>query len=229
LNADWVVLLEADRGGGDVLGIEGLELLLEALADHSPHGLYSVDRYALQVVMVARSPADALAAATGEWRRATTELALPAWLLVRAEVKTPAELEAEHRAEADSLDGSASSSAGAPTSEEALRAAYDATRLLLSAESRADAAGIVTALAERLGATLVAAGTHHPDAMPLDLSLGEGELLRPAADPISMARLQLEEVLPIVLADANRVVTLMEKEPTRDGARHPTGPHVLNP
>lgn len=209
MNADWVVLLEAEREDDAVLGIERLEQLLEALACHSPHALYSVDRYAIQLVMVAPSPAAALRAATGEWRRATSELHLPAWPVVRAEVKTPAELQAEHRAGADSLDGP-TSSAGAPTSEEALRASYEATRQLLSAGSRADAAAIVIALAERLGATLVPPGAHHADAMPVDLSLGEGGPLWPAADPISMARLQLEEVLPTVVADANRVVALLE-------------------
>lgn len=202
----WVVLVEAEReAAATVLAVEQLEHLLELLGDHSPSGLWSVDRYALQFVLEAPSPEAALITGLGQWREASARAGLAAWSLVRVELKTPAELEAEHRAAATD-DGPGN---GAPTSDEALRAAYLATRRLLYCGSREEAAAIVSDLARRLGATLVDAGGD-PSALPLDLSLGTGRPRLPVADEISMTRLDLEEVLPTAMLDATQAVRLVE-------------------
>jgi hypothetical protein len=200
------VLVEAERHtAGTVLAIEQLDRLLELLSEHGPSGLWSVDRYALQLVIEAPTPEAALITGLGRWREAAGKAGLPEWQLVRAELKTPAELEAEHRAGAED-DGSTESVA---TSEVALRAAYVATRRLLYCGSRAEAAGIVSDLARRLGATLVGSGDDI-SALPLDLSLGEARARFAVADPISMARLELEEVLPTVMLDAAQAIRLVE-------------------
>lgn len=208
MSDSWVVLVEAERhAAGTVLAIEQLDRLLDLLSEHGPSGLWSVDRYALQLVIEAPTPEAALITGLGRWREAAGQAGLAEWQLVRAEMKTPAELEAEHRAGAE--DNREGGTEGVPTSEEALRAAYVATRRLLYCGSRAAAAGIVSDLARRLGATLVDAGDDL-SALPLDLSLGEARARFALADPISMARLDLEEVLPTVMLDAAQAIRLVE-------------------
>lgn len=93
----WVVLLEAvdSRHAGGVT-CEDVQRLIRCLAPFGPSGLCCLDRYAVQIVIPALEPELALGAALGEWRRACAETGLPEWDLVRAEVKTLAELEAEH-------------------------------------------------------------------------------------------------------------------------------------
>jgi hypothetical protein len=216
---EWVVLIEAERDdAASTLLLGDVERLVELLADDSPGGLWSVDRYALQLVVPAADADAAVGPALGKWRAAVARLDLPQWQLVRLEVKTTAELEAELR-----CAGDGSPVGRAPTSEEALRAAYEATRELLSIRSRADAAVIVGSLARRLGATLVPPDHDEGATMALDLSFGAAEPVLASADPISVSRLQLEEVLPTVVLDALRVVHLVDRaeagdrEAPRDG------------
>jgi hypothetical protein len=208
MTGDWVVLLEVERREGTgVLTLDHLDRLLTLLADHSPSGLWSSDRYGVQVVVPLATPDAALAAALSWWRQAVDELRLPAWRLVRAELKTPAELEAEHRS---CVTRTGSGAGAGPSSDEALRAAYQATRRLLAARTRAEAAEVLATLAVTLGATLVADDADHARALPLDLSCGEGHEVQPAAEPLSIARLDLEEVLPAVMVDAARVLRLLD-------------------
>ncbi|MFN2607655.1 MAG: hypothetical protein ABR511_07115 [Acidimicrobiales bacterium] len=210
---EWVVLIEAERDeSGGVLTIGHLDRLLELLREHAPAGLWSADRYAIQLLVPSTGPDGALASALAWWQRAADRLGLPQWRLVRVEIKTPAELEAEHRAAAEDDRGPSG-----PCSEEALRAAYLATRRLLAARSRGEAADVLVRLAAHLGATLVSGEDSHPHALPVDLSCGADRPLQPAVEPMSMARLDLEEVLPALMVDAARVLRLL------DGAAMGTG------
>lgn len=202
----WVVLVEAELDEGQILELRQLEGLLGMLCDHGPSALWSPDRYAVQLVVSGASPEAALVSGLSTWREAVARLDLPAWRLVRAEIKTPAELEAEYRTSGEALVGPT----GTPTSEDALRAAYLATRRLLACRSRGEASKIVIGLTRQLGAEVVGGADRHPHALPFDLSFGEGEPRYPAADPVSVPRLHLEEVLPLVLLDAARVVRLLE-------------------
>jgi hypothetical protein len=94
--AEWIVVLEVQaKPGGDV-GPPDLERLLGCLAEHYPSALHAEDRYALQLVVQGPAPDDALADALHLWRGALRCCGLPAWAVVRAEVKTPAELAAEY-------------------------------------------------------------------------------------------------------------------------------------
>ena len=206
---DWVVLVEAElEEGAGAIDMDQLERLLAFLCEYAATGLWSLDRYAVQMVLPATSPEAALVTALSCWRQAVGRLDLPEWRLVRAEIKSPAELEAEHHSAAGD---EARSGARTPTSADALRAAYLGTRRLLTCRSRAEVAAVVVDLVRQLGAEVVgpdAAGG--PCTLPFDLSFGEGDPRYPAADPISIARLHLEEVLPSVLVDAVRVVRLVE-------------------
>ncbi|HEX2042899.1 MAG TPA: hypothetical protein VHF24_09715 [Acidimicrobiales bacterium] len=207
LTDEWVVLVEAElEEGAGVIEIDQLKRLLLLLCEHGATGLWSLDRYAVQLVVPATSPEAALVTALSRWRDAVGRLELPEWRLVRAEIKSPAELEAEHRSAVQSVGVVP---ARTPTSADALRAAYLATRRLLACRSRAEAAGVVVDLVRQLGADVIDAADH-PCALPFDLSFGDGEPRFPAADLISVARLHLEEVLPSVLLDAARVMRLVE-------------------
>lgn len=213
---EWVVLVEAERvDAPSVLTLEHLDRLLELLEEHCPTGLWSPDRYALQIIVPATSPEEALLTGLAEWRSAVARLDLPEWRLVRVEVKTPAELEAEHRASVCDAGPSG------PSSQEALRAAYLATRRLVAAKSRREVAEVLAALAMTLGATIVKTDALHPFTLPLDLS-ADGRGVRPIVEPLSLARLDLEEVLPAVMLDAARVLRLLDSVPPSV----PLGPRV---
>lgn len=205
---EWVVLVEAELDDGvGAIRLGQLERLLGLLCKHSASGLWSLDRYAVQLVVPASSPEAALVSALSQWRQAVARLDLPEWRLVRAEIKSPVELEAEHRSGTDSNDAGPTD---APTSEDAVRAVYLATRRLLACRSRPEAAQVVTDLVHELGAEVVSTTDRDPNALPFDLSFGDGEPCYPTADPVSVARLHLEEVLPAVLVDAARVMRLVE-------------------
>ena len=205
---EWVVLVEAElEDGAGAIGLGQLERLLGLLCEHSASGLWSLDRYAVQLVVPGSSPEAALVAALSQWRRAVGRLDLPEWRLVRAEIKLPAELEAEHRSAAGGVGPTPTRT---PTSADALGAAYVATRRLLACRSRRQAAQVVIDLVHQLGADVVGAADRDANAFPFDLSFGEGAPCYPAADPVSVARLHLEEALPAVLLDAARVMRLVE-------------------
>jgi diguanylate cyclase (GGDEF)-like protein len=87
-----------------------------------------------------------------------------------------------------------------------IRAPHQAARLLQDA-----------ALA--LGGSLSSAEDAGPDALPLDLSLGEGSPVLVEADPMSLARLQIERFLPRLTEDAREAVDLLRhNERTEDAS-----------
>src|SRR5207253_20434 len=132
----------------------------------------SPDRYAVQLTVRGDGPEPALIESIHRWRLAVAGAGLPPWPLVRAEVKTPAELEAENQAEAAPLLPATMS---VTVDAEALEAAYQATRALLGATSDHDARVIIATLIYRLGGAVVPASRRPPDAVPLDLGVGPGE------------------------------------------------------
>jgi hypothetical protein len=139
----------------------------------------------------------------GRFHLAVSASGLPTWPLVRAEVKTPAELEAELRAEEAPLFPPMGT---LTVDAEALGAAYQATRAILSALSEKEVTVILATLVHRLGGAVVPACRRHPGALAIELTFGEGDALVAAADPVSIARLHLEELLPAVVDDARALV-----------------------
>jgi diguanylate cyclase (GGDEF)-like protein len=96
MRSDWVVLLEAAKPPfGAALDSACLYRLLETVSGVRPVVLYSADRYALQLQVVASSPTEALALALSRWSDAVQTLGTPVWELVRAEVMTRDELDLE--------------------------------------------------------------------------------------------------------------------------------------
>jgi hypothetical protein len=197
----WVVLLEVACAESGPLAVATLEALLGRLADRHPSALQAPDRYALQFLVDGGDPDRALAEGVSLWRQAARDVGVPDDGVVRAEVKTPAELEAECSHEEHGPSGSAD--------ERALAAAYEATSRLLRSNTPREVVSVMGALVRELGGTLVAPRAGDPRVLDMDLSLGVGVPMVAAAEPYSIDRLCLEEVLPAVVEDARRVVGLL--------------------
>ena len=93
----------------------------------------------------------------------------------------------------------------------ALEAMLEATRGLLWITSASDAVVLATELVTALGGTTVAPDTGASDAIPVDLSCGNGYPLLPDAPRASQARRLLERYLPGFMRDAQRAVELAER------------------
>ena len=90
----WIVMLEA-AGAPGAPGMDGhtFRRLLAMWPGPAPNTLFSPDRYALQLPVLAADASSALSSAVSSWGEALERAELPKWELVRAEVLTPAELE----------------------------------------------------------------------------------------------------------------------------------------
>lgn len=109
------------------------------------------------------------------------------------------------------------STGGDPPDREVLVAAHEATRALLYITAAREATDILVATVERLGGWTAPARQAGSWALPVDLAFGEGEPVLPVAEPLSIARLRLEEVLPGLVEDARRAVHLLRRSESLDG------------
>lgn len=82
----------------------------------------------------------------------------------------------------------------------------DACRSLITVTSAEEAVSVLTTCARALGGEVVPARLGRDDAVPIDLSLGEGEPLVACAPRPSPARLALEAALPSLVDDARSAV-----------------------
>ena len=193
---EWIVVLEAAVNGSQSVGTGDVERLLVCLTDWYPSALHAEDRYAVQLAVAAATPDLALTTGLDLWRRAALQAGLPRCPVVRAEVKTLAELAAEH--EADAL----STVEDVAVDGEAMAAAYHATRRFLDVRSPAEVLTALLDFVHELGARVVPAADRCRDAILVDLSLGHGPALVPVSAPETRARRRLEELLPVVVEDA---------------------------
>ena len=95
--------------------------------------------------------------------------------------------------------------------DSAVEAVLHATRSLLWIETAADVASVVLELVHALGGAVVAARTAGEDALPVDISFGEGEPTLPTAAVGGVAQLLLERYLPGTVRDAHRALELAER------------------
>jgi DNA-binding transcriptional MerR regulator len=100
---------------------------------------------------------------------------------------------------------------------EVLETVHQATRALLYITSAQEATEILAAAVQRLGGATIPAGQADSWALPIDLSFGDGEPILPVAEPLSLARMQLEQVLPGLIEDARRAVQLLRRSEDVDG------------
>jgi len=98
-----------------------------------------------------------------------------------------------------------------------LETVHQATRGLLYIASAREATEILIAAVQRLGGSTIPAGQADSWALPIDLSFGEGEPILPVAEPLSLARMQLEQMLPGLVEDARRAVQLLRRSEGLDG------------
>jgi DNA-binding transcriptional MerR regulator len=94
---------------------------------------------------------------------------------------------------------------------ELLETVHQATRGLLYITRAQEATEILAAAVHRLGGSTTPAGQADSWALPIDLSFGDGEPILPVAEPLSLARMQLEQVLPGLVEDARRAVQLLRR------------------
>jgi diguanylate cyclase (GGDEF)-like protein len=94
------------------------------------------------------------------------------------------------------------------SADTALSAVLDATRALLWIRTPADAAAVACDLVEILGGRVVPAHPSTGDAIPVDVSFGEGEPVLPGAPRTEGARMLLERHLPAFVRDAHRALEL---------------------
>jgi DNA-binding transcriptional MerR regulator len=100
---------------------------------------------------------------------------------------------------------------------ELLETVHQATRGLLYITSAREATEILIAAVHRLGGSTIPAGQADNWALPIDLSFGDGEPILPVAEPLSLARMQLEQMLPGLVEDARRAVQLLRRSEDLDG------------
>ena len=107
--------------------------------------------------------------------------------------------------------------AARPPDWELLETVHQATRALLYITSDREATEILAAAVRRLGGRTTPASQADSWALPIDLSFGDGEPILPVAEPLSLARMQLEQVLPGLIEDARRAVQLLRRSEDLDG------------
>lgn len=90
----------------------------------------------------------------------------------------------------------------------AVEAVLAATHELLWISSRADAQATAVRLVAALGGAVVTPDAADGDALPVDVSFGEGGTLLPSAPVASVAHMQLARRLPGFVRDAHRAVEL---------------------
>lgn len=88
------------------------------------------------------------------------------------------------------------------------RSIYRATRSLLRIHSAEEAVGVIIDAVKQLGGGTAPARVGHPDAIPVDISLGEGEPLLPTAKAGSTVRRHLEAFVPNLAEDARIALEL---------------------
>lgn len=92
-----------------------------------------------------------------------------------------------------------------------LQATHQATRALLYITTAREATDILADLVRRLGGSTAPANQAGSWALPIDLTFGEDEPILPVAEPLSVARLRLEQLLPGLVEDARRAVALVRR------------------
>src|SRR5438270_1380334 len=196
MSDEWIVLLEVSLDRVARVDAGDVERLLVALTDWYPSALHAPDRYALQLVVPAATPDLALTTGLDLWRAAAVRAGLPRCPVVRAEVKTPAELAAEHDHE---LTAPATDAA---VDGDAMAAAYHTMRRLFDVVRPAEVLAALLDFVHDLGATVAPAADRRRDAVPVDLSFGHAPPLVPVAKAGTRARRRVDELLPAIVEDA---------------------------
>ncbi|MDP9074116.1 MAG: MerR family transcriptional regulator [Actinomycetota bacterium] len=93
---------------------------------------------------------------------------------------------------------------------EFLALVHDTTRAIIHAATPADVVAVLTGFVRRSGGSMVDAQIDDA-VLPVDLSFGEGPPMLPRAEPMSVARMTLEQALPGLVEDARRLIDLLRR------------------
>jgi len=85
---------------------------------------------------------------------------------------------------------------------------FDAMRELMWIHSPEDARDLAISLVENFGGNVVSADESTSSTMPIDLSFGTGTPMLPSASERSVARMLLEQYLPLFVVDVRRMLQL---------------------
>ncbi|MDQ6615439.1 MAG: hypothetical protein M3083_12020 [Actinomycetota bacterium] len=164
-------------------------------------GLFSLERYAVQLHSHATEHCDALSLALAAHDQAIRAMEVRTPKLLRAEVLTLAELKLGcAQTMAESQPGR-SFDALIPTQ------VYEATRSLLRANTRAQIDEVLTAFVITAGGTVnLGELSYTPGQISVDLGLSPADRVYATADAASMAGLMIEQSLPTLIHDAERML-----------------------
>ncbi len=220
------MVIECASPGQPVLDLVMIDRLVEHLAPWRATAIYNPDRYALQVVVDGDGPQSALAAASLAHAEAVRTLGIPQWQTIRVEAMTLAEL-------ARSWEVLPPNPPLLPKRVWEICPSftirmYEVGRLMVRATSVDELSRVLARFVYESGGWTLSPGDAMDKRLPIDLSLGVGEPLLPAAEPLSSGRLLLEDALPTLVDDArvlaDRLRRLAPDGPVGDASsRHHPG------
>lgn len=205
----FVAILEFVKGPSDRSGsIEHLNILLDRMAESQPAALYSPGRYAFQIRVPGSDPPGALQNALQLHNASLTQLDFQGWRVVRSEIVD--EIEFDRSLDSQEALGPSwpSESRGAYPRGYVPKIIHQATRELLTSRSAFQACNAILNYVVRVGGHVSSTPDAEEWVWPEDLSLGEGPPVFAAAPVESVVRIQLEEALPDLLHDAERLAEL---------------------
>ena len=110
-------------------------------------------------------------------------------------------------------ESSESSEQSAPAGGEVLVDVHETTRAMVHAATPADVVAVLAGFVRHVGGALVDAQIDDA-VLPVDLSFGVGPPMLPWAEPMSVARMTLEQALPSLVEDARRLIDLLRRART---------------
>jgi hypothetical protein len=209
----WAAILEfASITPVRELVIGDVEALLQHLDLWNPSGLWSPDRYAIQLQIPAPTPDQALRLALSYHLDAARSAGLPATTLLRVEVLTYEQFEQSFQEPPETAAGREGAVAGE---------LYRATRSLLAATSRIELADILVEFVTAIGGRIEPGPRRHlGGTTAVDLTLNGDEARHASAESFSMSGLFLEQFLPTLVADARRRLARMPRYRTTKSDAH---------
>jgi len=209
----WVAVAEYSQPTyGATVSAEAMADLMHYLDDWQPSGLWSADRYAIQLQIPAQSPDQALHWALNYHEQAARAAGFPPVTLLRIEVLTSDEYEkAFEMAEP----------AGTDIAEKVGRSLfydelYFATRSLHAASTPAELNDVVTGFVTAFGGRIEpGVARSQSETLEIDVCVGGERQVHATAETFSVAGLMMEQALPTLLADARFALSRLRQTPSR--------------
>ncbi len=197
---EYIIVLEYQpRVAEEALDYGKVRAVVEELREWHPTALFSPDRYALQLQVIAWRPTEALRRALDLHERAVHTIGAPLPALARVEVLTGREFDSQWD---DPRPGVVA------TGEQVLSdEIYWATRALLRAATATELTEILIAFVAKVGGRMAAEPAEPVDELvSIDVALGDEDRLYAVAERCSVSGLILEHSLPTLVADARAVL-----------------------